>query len=55
MLVGLRHSGIFLKPVESLPVRVIPEETLRDWIVENERNAENFREKTTEERMKIYL
>lgn len=39
MLVELRDGGIFLQPAEALPVRDIPEETLRGWIEEDERDA----------------
>ena len=45
MLVELRDGGIFLQPAEALPVRDIPEETLRAWIAEDEKNAEEFRRK----------
>ncbi len=42
MLVELRDGGVFLQPAETLPVRDIPEETLRQWIAEDETNAEEF-------------
>lgn len=42
MLVELRDGGIFLQPAEALPVRDIPEETLRSWVEEDERDAEQF-------------
>ncbi len=42
MLVELRDGGIFLQPAEALPVREIPEETLRGWIAEDEKDTENF-------------
>ena len=42
MLVELRDGGVFLQPAEALPVRDIPEATLREWIAEDERNAEEF-------------
>jgi hypothetical protein len=42
MLVELRDGGIFLQPAEALPVREIPEATLREWIKEDETDAENF-------------
>lgn len=42
VLVELREGGVFLQPAEALPVRDIPEETLRAWIVEDERDAEGF-------------
>lgn len=45
MLVELRDGGIFLQPAEALPVREIPEETLRGWIEEDERDAEGFWER----------
>ena len=40
MLVELRDGGIFLQPAEALPVRDIPEATLRSWIAEDEKDAE---------------
>ncbi len=42
MLVELRDGGIFLQPAEALPVRDIPEETLRGWIAEDETDAEEL-------------
>ena len=42
MLVELRDGGVFLQPAEALPVRDIPEETLRKWIAEDEGDAEKF-------------
>lgn len=45
MLVELRNGGIFLQPAEALPVRDIPEETLRQWIAEDESDAEKFWQK----------
>jgi hypothetical protein len=45
MLVELRDGGIFLQPAEAVPVREIPEEILRSWIKEDERDAESFWEK----------
>ena len=42
MLVELRDGGVFLQPAEALPVRDIPEETLRQWIAEDEDDAEKF-------------
>jgi bifunctional DNA-binding transcriptional regulator/antitoxin component of YhaV-PrlF toxin-antitoxin module len=42
MLVELRDGGVFLQPAEALPVREIPEETLREWIAEDERDSETF-------------
>jgi bifunctional DNA-binding transcriptional regulator/antitoxin component of YhaV-PrlF toxin-antitoxin module len=42
MLVELRDGGVFLQPAEALPVRDIPETTLRGWIAEDERDAEGF-------------
>jgi bifunctional DNA-binding transcriptional regulator/antitoxin component of YhaV-PrlF toxin-antitoxin module len=42
MLVELRDGGIFLQPAEALPVRDIPEETLRGWIADDEKDAESF-------------
>ncbi len=42
MLVELRDGGIFLQPAAALPVRDIPEETLRGWIAEDEKDAEQF-------------
>jgi hypothetical protein len=40
--VGFRNGGIFLQPAEVLPVRDIPEETLRGWIAEDEKDAESI-------------
>jgi bifunctional DNA-binding transcriptional regulator/antitoxin component of YhaV-PrlF toxin-antitoxin module len=37
MLVELRDGGIFLQPAEVLPVRGIPEETVRGWFAEDEK------------------
>jgi len=42
MLVELRDGGVFLQPAEALAVRDIPEATLREWIAEDERDAEGF-------------
>ena len=42
MLVELRDGGIFLQPAEALPIREVPEETLRGWIEEDEKDAEGF-------------
>jgi bifunctional DNA-binding transcriptional regulator/antitoxin component of YhaV-PrlF toxin-antitoxin module len=42
MLVELRDGGIFLQPAEALPVRDIPEETMRGWIEEDEKDAQDF-------------
>lgn len=49
MLVELRDGGVFLHPAEALPVREIPEETLRRWIEEDENDAEEFWRKTGKE------
>jgi bifunctional DNA-binding transcriptional regulator/antitoxin component of YhaV-PrlF toxin-antitoxin module len=48
MLVELRDGGIFLQPAEALPVRDIAEETLRDWIAEDEKDAGAFWRKAGE-------
>jgi len=42
VLVELRDGGVFLQPAEAQPVRDIPEATLREWIAEDERDAEGF-------------
>ena len=42
MLVELRNGGVFLQPTESMPARDIPQETLQEWIAEDERDAERF-------------
>ncbi|MEX1115829.1 MAG: AbrB/MazE/SpoVT family DNA-binding domain-containing protein [Akkermansiaceae bacterium] len=42
MLAELRDGGVFLQPAEALPVRDIPEETLRGWIEEDEKDAASF-------------
>ena len=42
MLVELRDGGIFLQPAEALPLRDIPEATLREWITEDETGADPF-------------
>jgi bifunctional DNA-binding transcriptional regulator/antitoxin component of YhaV-PrlF toxin-antitoxin module len=42
MLVELRSGGVFLQPAETMPVRDIPQATLRKWIAEDEREAEGF-------------
>jgi bifunctional DNA-binding transcriptional regulator/antitoxin component of YhaV-PrlF toxin-antitoxin module len=42
MLVELRDGGVFLQPAEALAIRDIPEATLREWITEDERDAEGF-------------
>ena len=42
MLVELRDGGVFLQPAEALPVRDIPEEPLRQWIADDENDAEKF-------------
>lgn len=40
MLVELRDGGAFLQPAEAQ--RDIPEATLREWVAEDERDAEGF-------------
>lgn len=42
MLVELRDGGVFLSPAEAVPVRDIPEATLKAWITEDEREADTF-------------
>jgi len=42
MLVDLRDGGVFLRPAEALAVRDIPAETLRQWLAEDEQDAEKF-------------
>jgi bifunctional DNA-binding transcriptional regulator/antitoxin component of YhaV-PrlF toxin-antitoxin module len=42
MLAELRDGGVFLQPAEAFPVRDIPEETLRGWIEEDEKDAASF-------------
>ncbi len=42
MLVELRDGGVFLQPAQALPLRDIPEEILRQWIAEDEIDAEKF-------------
>jgi len=42
MLAELKDGGVFLQPAEALTVRDIPEETLRGWIAEDERDAAKF-------------
>ena len=42
MLVELRDGGIFLQPAATVPVRDIPEQIIRDWIAEDENDAESF-------------
>jgi bifunctional DNA-binding transcriptional regulator/antitoxin component of YhaV-PrlF toxin-antitoxin module len=42
MLVELRDGGVFLQPAEAMPVRDIPEEALRQWIAEDEQDADSF-------------
>jgi bifunctional DNA-binding transcriptional regulator/antitoxin component of YhaV-PrlF toxin-antitoxin module len=42
MLAELRDGGIFLQPAEALPVRDISEETLQEWIADDERDVESF-------------
>jgi hypothetical protein len=42
VLVEMRDGGVFLQPAEAMPVRDIPESTLRAWIAEDERDAEGF-------------
>ena len=42
MLAELKDGGVFLQPAEALPVREIPEETLRAWIAEDEQDAAKF-------------
>jgi bifunctional DNA-binding transcriptional regulator/antitoxin component of YhaV-PrlF toxin-antitoxin module len=45
MPVELRDGGVFLQPAEAPPVRDIPEETLRQWIAEDENGVEEFWQK----------
>jgi bifunctional DNA-binding transcriptional regulator/antitoxin component of YhaV-PrlF toxin-antitoxin module len=42
VLVEEREGGVFLLPAAAVPVRNIPESTLRKWIAEDERGAEAF-------------
>ncbi|MFM7181656.1 MAG: AbrB/MazE/SpoVT family DNA-binding domain-containing protein [Verrucomicrobiales bacterium] len=42
VLVELKDGGVFLQPAATVPVRDIPEQTIRDWISEDEENAESF-------------
>jgi hypothetical protein len=42
VLVEEREGGVFLLPAAAVPVRDIPESTLRRWIAEDERDAEGF-------------
>jgi bifunctional DNA-binding transcriptional regulator/antitoxin component of YhaV-PrlF toxin-antitoxin module len=49
MLAELRDGGVFLQPAEALPVRDISEETLRGWIEDDEKDAEDFWRKAGKE------
>ncbi len=42
MLVELRDGGVFLQPAAALAMRDIPEDTLKQWIADDELNAEKF-------------
>ena len=42
MLVELRDGGVFLQPAQALPLRDIPEATLRGWIADDEKGANKF-------------
>lgn len=42
MLVELKDGGVFLQAAEALPVRDIPEQTLREWIAVDEQDAKKF-------------
>lgn len=42
MLVELRDGGVFLQPAEAMPIRDIPAETLKQWISDDETEAELF-------------
>ena len=42
MLVELRDGGVFLQPAASFSMRDIPEDTLRQWIEDDELDAEKF-------------
>ena len=42
MLVELRDGGVFLQPAQALPLRDIPEATLRGWIADDEKGADKF-------------
>lgn len=46
LLVELRDGGVFLRPAITVPVRDIPKETLKEWIAEDEREAEAFWQRT---------
>jgi hypothetical protein len=46
MLVELRDGGVFLQPAQALPLRDIPEATLRGWIADDEKGADKFWRKT---------
>lgn len=42
MLVELRDGGVFLQFAEAMHVREISQETLMDWVKEDEMDAETF-------------
>lgn len=42
MLVEMKDGGVFLQPAEALPIRDIPEETLREWIAADEKDGKKF-------------
>ncbi len=42
MLVELRDGGVFLQSAEAMHVREISQETLMDWVKEDEMDAETF-------------
>lgn len=42
MLAELRDGGVFLQPAAAMPVRDLPAEMIRQWIAEDEADAEPF-------------
>jgi len=42
LLVELRDGGVFLQPAQALPLRDIPEATLRGGIADDEKGADKF-------------
>jgi bifunctional DNA-binding transcriptional regulator/antitoxin component of YhaV-PrlF toxin-antitoxin module len=42
MLLELRDGGVFMQPAAAMPVRDIPLKQLREWIREDEKDADRF-------------
>ena len=48
MLAEIREGGLFLQPASAVPVRDIPLNQMKQWIEEDEKDAEAFWDKMKE-------